>query len=149
MIRIAGAITRYLNQRSENSETRSPRFGPPAVLRTVMPWIFETQRRDRPGQRRHTSGRRRSRARLKSLRIGVRLAGPVLVGGALLVDADLLGQRVPLSGHVVQDLLARLARPKAGHRLPQDFLVLVDLQQREIEQAGIGTGAQRLEVFWS
>ena len=83
---------------------------------------------------------------IKSFRIGVRLVGPILIGGPLFVDSDLLGQLVPLGCDIVEYLLARLARPEPGHSLPQRLFVLVDLKYREIKQSGIGPGAQRLEI---
>src|SRR2546430_2636098 len=81
---------------------------------------------------------------IKSFRIGVRLVGPILIGGPLLVDSDLLGRFVPLGRDIVEYLLARLAGPESGHGLPQRLFVLVDLKYGEIKKSGIGPGASVL-----
>ena len=106
-----------------------------------------------PLAREELPARRNGRAGTETCRddydywIGARLRRPVGINRLLLVDADLLGDRVPFAGGRIENRLRILARPQLRHRLAQHFLVLVGLQQRQIEQTVLGARLERREVI--
>src|SRR5918995_3401330 len=129
----AGQIVRYLKRRSVKRPTRSP--NPRGATVVAMGALVKGSRE---GPRRHA--RMCRRGPLGSVRIGVGLARPLGISLALGIDPDLLGDRIPLRGHVVENGLRLLTGPKAREALAQGLLVLVGLDQRQVEQTADRTG---------
>src|SRR5689334_16802842 len=80
------------------------------------------------------------------LRIGAGLRRPALIGRLLFLDADFCGDLVPLRGNLIDDRLGILTGPQAADALPQRLLIVVGLQDREIQKAGLGCLMQRRQI---
>ena len=81
-----------------------------------------------------------------SLPIGGRLRRPDLVGLALLVDADALGDLVPFGGERVERRLRVLAADRRDHRPRHRILVAEGLDDREVGKSRRGAVLEDLQI---
>src|SRR5215207_8601685 len=72
-------------------------------------------------------------------RIGAGLRSPALINRLLLVDANLLGYRIPIRRGLIEDGLGVFAGPELADRLAQNLFIFVGLQERKIEKTGLGS----------
>src|SRR5689334_15543640 len=80
------------------------------------------------------------------LGVGTGLCRPGLVDILLLIYADLLSDRVELSGHVIGNGLWVLPRPQAADRLCHGLIVFVLLEKRQIEQSLLAGELDSVEI---
>src|SRR5687768_15991759 len=103
-----------------------------------MPSLEQTQR--------HPTGDEATMGWCTLFRIGAGLRIPALINRLLLVDADLLGYRVPMRRGRIEGGLGVFTGPELADRLAQNLLIIRGRQQRNTEKTGLVSLLQGCQV---